>query len=193
MTLYERPRAEQPPIWMGTDETDPGPGTYLVLRYHHDGESHWSSDEQIQARLEFILDGGKPDDEIGWRLAEMRVYRYSPELAAALAAAQSAYYAALAAAQSARDAAVAPAQSAYYAALAAAQSAYYAALAAARSAYDAVVAPAQSAYYAVVAPARSAYYAAVAAAQSARDAAVRRAVRGLPHVSGAQWMEGQRP
>ena len=127
MTLYERPRAEQPPIWMGTDETDPGPGTYLVLRYHHDGESHWSSDEQIQARLEFILDGGKPSEEVGWRLAEMRVYRYSPELAAA-------------------------------------------------------VAPAQSAYDAAVAPARSAY-----------DAAVRRAVRGLPHVSGAQWMEGQRP
>ena len=182
MTLYERPRAEQPPIWMGTDETDPGPGTYLVLRYHHDGESHWSSDEQIQARLEFILDGGKPSEEVGWRLAEMRVYRYSPELAAALAAAQSAYYAAVAPARSAYDAAVAPAQSAYDAARAAAQ-----------SACDAARAAARSAYYAVVAPARSAYDAALAAAQSACDAAVRRAVRGLPHVSGAQWMEGQRP
>ena len=160
MTLYERPRAEQPPIWMGTDETAPGPGTYLVLRYHHDGESHWSSDEQIQARLEFILDGGKPSEEVGWRLAEMRVYPYSPRPRAALAAAQSAYDAALAAAQSAYDAAVAPAQ----------------------SAYDAAVAPARSAYDAAVAPARSAY-----------DAAIVAAIRGLPHVSGAQWMEGQRP
>ena len=52
---------------------------------------------------------------------------------------------------------------------------------------------AQSAYDAALAAAQSAYDAAVAAAQSARDAAVRRAVRGLPHVSGAQWMEGQRP
>ena len=153
MTLYERPRAEQPPIWMGTDETDPGPGTYLVLRYHHDGESHWCSDEQVQDRLEFILDGGKPDDEIGWRLAEMRIYPYSPRPRAALAAAQSAY-----------DAAVAPAQSAYDAALAPAQSAYDAALAAARSARDAAVAPAQSAYDAAVAPAQSAYDAAVASA-----------------------------
>ncbi len=186
MTLYERPRAEQPPIWMGTDETDPGPGTYLVLRYHHDGESHWCSDEQVQDRLEFILDGGKPSEEVGWRLAEMRVYRYSPELAAALAAAQSAYYAALAAAQSAYDAAVAPAQSAYDAAVAAAQSAYDAALAAAQSAYDAARAAARSAYDAAVAAAQSAYDAAVAPAIAA-------AIRGLPHVSGAQWMEGQRP
>lgn len=48
--------------WFGENETPPGPGAYLVLWYHHDGESHWCSLGQLRERIQIIL-WSKPDAE----------------------------------------------------------------------------------------------------------------------------------
>ena len=65
-----------PPIWFGTDESPPGPGNVMVLYYHHDGESHWCSPEQVRKRVEDILNGGKPEEEWGKRMENMMVVPY---------------------------------------------------------------------------------------------------------------------
>jgi len=65
-----------PPIWFGTDESPPGPGNVMVLYYHHDGESHWCSPEQVRNRVEGILNGDKPEEEWGERMENMMVVLY---------------------------------------------------------------------------------------------------------------------
>ena len=65
-----------PPIWFGTDESPPGPGNVMVLYYHHDGESHWCSPEQVRNRVEGILNGDKPEEEWGERMENMRIVPY---------------------------------------------------------------------------------------------------------------------
>ncbi len=65
-----------PPIWFGTNESPPEKGNVLVLNHHHDGESHWCSPEQAIQRIEFNLDGGKPEEEWGTRMEAMRIVPY---------------------------------------------------------------------------------------------------------------------
>ena len=60
-------------VWFGDDEAPPKKGNVLVLNYHHDGESHWCTPEQARNRIEFILDGGKPEEERGSRMEVMRI------------------------------------------------------------------------------------------------------------------------
>lgn len=62
-----------PEPWFGKNESPPQEGGVLVLNYHHDGESHWCSPEQAIARIEHILDGGKPEDEYGPRMEAMQI------------------------------------------------------------------------------------------------------------------------
>ena len=63
-------------VFFGLDESPPGPSAVLVLNYHHDGESHWCSPGQAIARIEFILDGGKAEEERGARMEAMKIVLY---------------------------------------------------------------------------------------------------------------------
>ena len=63
-------------IWFGTDESPPGPGMVLVLNHHHDGESHWCSPKQALARIEYIVNGHKPEYEWGPRMEAMKIVSY---------------------------------------------------------------------------------------------------------------------
>ena len=63
-------------IWFGRNESPPGPGMVLVLKYHHEGESHWCSPEQAITRIEDIIDGCKPEEEWGPRMEEMKIVLY---------------------------------------------------------------------------------------------------------------------
>ena len=67
-----------PRLYMGFNLAPPGPGNVLVLWYHHDGASFWVTPERAYARVEFILDGGKPKAEWGGRMERMRVVEYGP-------------------------------------------------------------------------------------------------------------------
>lgn len=65
-------------IWLGYGSVAPGKDAVLVLNFHHDGESHWTSPEGLRQRLESIVDGVKPQEQWGPRLEAMRVVRYGP-------------------------------------------------------------------------------------------------------------------
>ena len=64
-------------VWFGTDESPPADGNLLVLNYHHDGESHWCSPEQVRERLVEIRTV-KPKAERPARLAAMGVIPFGP-------------------------------------------------------------------------------------------------------------------
>ncbi len=100
----------EPSIWFGDDETEPGPGAYLVLWYHHDGESHWCSLDQLRERIHVIRET-KPDVEE--RLARLTAVPWSK----AVASARKAYNEAVASARKAYNEAVAPAWKAFLAKL----------------------------------------------------------------------------
>jgi len=64
-------------VWFGTDESPPADGNLLVLNYHHNGESHWCSPEQVRERLVEIRTV-KPKAERPARLAAMGVIPFGP-------------------------------------------------------------------------------------------------------------------
>ncbi len=68
-------------VWFGGDESPPKRGTWLVLNYHHDGESHWCDAAQIRARLRTIR-GVKPEGERPARLRARGFIPYSQTTAA---------------------------------------------------------------------------------------------------------------
>jgi hypothetical protein len=70
--------SDLPSLWFGDNESPMQEGNVMVLRYHHDGESHWCTPEQAIARIESILDGGKPEEEWGPRMEAMKVVPYGP-------------------------------------------------------------------------------------------------------------------
>ena len=145
---------KDPPIWFGNDETKPRKGAYLVLWYHHDGESHWCTKDQLRERIRGIRET-KPD--VDARLARLTAVPWSKTVAAA---------------EKAYDKAVAPAEKARYEAVASARKAYYEAEAAAEKAYDEAVAPALKVYDDATVSTRKAYDEAKAAAWKAYDKAV---------------------
>jgi hypothetical protein len=75
MTL-EDPKA----VWPGTNQSQPGKGTWFVLNYHHDGESHWCNAEQIHSRLRTIRED-KPEEERPSRLKALGFVPYSKTVA----------------------------------------------------------------------------------------------------------------
>ena len=148
---------KDPSIWFGQDETTPGPCKYLVLWYHHDGESHWCTLEQLRERIRDIREV-KPD--VDARLARLTAVPWSKAVAAAwkasekaLAAAWKAHHEAKAAARKAYNEAEASARKAYDKAEASAGKAYHEAMASAWKAYNEAVAPAWKAYDETVASA----------------------------------------
>ena len=120
--------ATDPPIRFGSNETTPGSGAYLVLWYHHDGESHWCTLDQLRERIRVIRES-KPDVDV--RLARLTAVPWSRSVAAA---------------EKAHDKAVAAAGKAYDEVVASAWKADDEAVASALKAYDEAMAPAQKAF-----------------------------------------------
>lgn len=66
-------------VWFGIDETEPCEGAWLVLNYHHDGESRWCSVEQAKQRLVTIRTV-KPEEERPLRLRRLGFVRWTPKV-----------------------------------------------------------------------------------------------------------------
>ena len=136
-------------VFFGDDETKPCKGAWLVLNYHHDGESHWCSVEQVKQRLVTIRTV-KPCSERPARLSALGFVRWTPMVESA----RKAYEGAAESAWKAYEEAEASASKAYEEAEASARKAYEEAVAPARKAYEEAVAPARKAYEEAVPPAR---------------------------------------
>ena len=122
------PEEGDPLIWFGEDETESGKDAYLVLWYHHDGESHWCSLDQIRKRIRVIRE---TKSDVKERLARLTAIPWSK----AVASAWKAYDEAEASAWKAYDEAVASAWKAYDEAEASACKAYDEAVASACKAF----------------------------------------------------------
>ena len=73
------PLPDAPPVHPGVDSSDPGPGMWLVLRYHHDGTSYVCSAEEVAERLLWIRTR-KPVEERPARLRNFGLVAWTPDV-----------------------------------------------------------------------------------------------------------------
>ena len=125
--------------YIGNGEV-PIKSNFFVTHVHHDGESHWMTEEQIMQRIQEIRKN-KPENEIHPRLSKMKIYAWSSDLAQALKA--------------------------YTEAMAPVWKAYTEAMAPALKPYEEVTAPVRKTYEEAKAPVRKAYEEATAQASKA--------------------------
>ena len=83
MTDYN-PLPNAPPVLLGMDHVTPGPGTYLVLNYNHEGGSPFCTAAQITDRLHDIRTV-KPPEERPARLRNFGIVPWSEDLMDVLA------------------------------------------------------------------------------------------------------------